>query len=204
LQGSLLTPSVLFTIGPIPITVSPNFPLSIPMIAAFATFDNYQTDIGVDTPNSFQYFGTPNRDRIIQCGGAANDLLSVAMGAGDDWGEQYGGGSDDTMVAEAGTGNDYIYQESGGGNNNMVVNAGKGDDWVFQKGGASNDTINCVGGEDNDHIYQEGGAGNDTIRVNGGDGDDTVIIDGFAKSRKTRHCDSGLDPGEATSTLVSS
>ena len=66
LQGSLLGSSVLSTIGPIPMTVSPNFPLSIPMIAAFATFDNYQTDIGVDTPNSFIYFGTPNRDRIVQ------------------------------------------------------------------------------------------------------------------------------------------
>ena len=177
LQGSLPAGSVLSTIGPIPITVSPNFPLSIPMIAAFATFDSYQTDIGVDTPNSFIYFGTPNRDRIVQYGGAANDLLSVDTGAEDDWAEQYGGGGDDTMVADTGTGNDYIYQEGGGGNNNMVVTAGPGDNWVFQKGGAGNDIINCVGGEDNDYIYQEGGAGNDTIRVTPGDGDDSVIID---------------------------
>ena len=168
LQGSLLGGSVLSTIGPIPITVSPNFPLSIPMIAAFATFDNYQTDIGLDTPNSFIYFGTPDRDRIVQYGGAANDLLSVDTGAGDDWAEQYGGGGDDTMVADSGTGNDYLYQDGGAGNNNLSATGGFGDDWVFQKGGAGNDTINGLGGDGNDHIYQEGGAGNDTIRVNGG------------------------------------
>ena len=85
LQGSLLGSSVLSTIGPIPMTVSPNFPLSIPMIAAFPTFDNYQTDVGLDTPNTLIYFGTPNRDRIVQYGGAANDLLSVDNGAEDDW-----------------------------------------------------------------------------------------------------------------------
>ena len=45
LQGSLLGSSVLSTIGPIPITVSPNFPLSIPMIAAFT----YDVDLGTDT-----------------------------------------------------------------------------------------------------------------------------------------------------------
>ena len=97
------------------------------MITAFATFDNYQTDIGLDTPNSFIYFGTPNRDRIVQYGGAANDLLSVDNGAGDDWAEQYGGGGDDTMVADGGTGNDYIYQEGGAGNNNLTVTAGDGE-----------------------------------------------------------------------------
>jgi Ca2+-binding RTX toxin-like protein len=177
LQGSLLAGSVLSTIGPIPIRVSPNFPLSIPMIAAFPTFDNYQTDIGVDTANTFIYFGTPNRDRIVQYGREANDLLSVDTGAGDDWAEQYGGGGDNNMVAETGSGNDYIYQEGSAGNNNLTASGGDGDDWVFQKGGAGNDTINCLGQRGNDHIYQEGGAGNDTIRVHGGDGDDTVIID---------------------------
>jgi Ca2+-binding RTX toxin-like protein len=175
-QGSLLGSSVLSTIGPIPITVSPNFPLSIPMIAAFATFDNYQTDIGVDTANTFLSFGTPKRDRIVQYGGAANDLLSVDTGAGDDWVEQYGGSGDNFMVADTGTGNDYLYQEGGAGNNNMTATAGPGDNWVLQKGGASNDTINCVGGEDNDYIDQEGGAGNDTIRVTPGEGNDIVII----------------------------
>ena len=194
LQGSLLAGSVLSTIGPIPMTVSPNFPLSIPMITAFATFDNYQTDIGVDTPNSFIYFGTPNRDRIVQYGGAANDLLSVDMGADDDWCEQYGAGGDNTMVADTGTGNDYIYQEGGAGNNNMTATAGPGDNWVFQKGRSSNDTINCVGGEDNDYIYQEGGAGNDTIRVTPGERNDTVLINaGPGDDTVTYDVDLGTD-----------
>ena len=178
LQGSLLGSSVLSTIGPIPITVVSNFPLSIPMIAAFATFDNYQTDIGVDTANTLIYFGTPNRDRIIQYGGAANDLLSVDNGAGDDWGEQYGGGGDDTMIANGGTGNDYIYQEGGAGSNNLTASTADGNDRIFQKGGAGNDRINCQAGDGNDYSYQEGGAGNDTIGVNGGYGDDTAIFDG--------------------------
>ena len=51
--------SAISTIGLIPMTVVAHFPLSIPLTAAFATFDNYQTDVGVDTPNSFIYFGTP-------------------------------------------------------------------------------------------------------------------------------------------------
>ena len=177
LQGNLLAGSVLSTIGPIPITVSPNFPLSIPMISAFATFDNYQTDIGVDTPNSLIYFGTPNRDRIVQYGGAANDLLSVEIGADDDWAEQYGGGGDDIIIANGGTGNDYLYQEGGAGNDNLTASASDGNDRIFQKGGAGNDRINCQGGNGNDHIYQEGGAGNDTIFATAGTGYDTVIID---------------------------
>jgi hypothetical protein len=178
LQGSLLGSSVLFTIGPIPFrTVSPNFPLSIPMIAAFATFDNYQTDIGLDTPNSLIYFGTPDRDRIVQYGGVANDLLSVDPGAGDDWVEQYGGGGDDMMVTNTGTGNDYLYQEGGAGNNNRHASTAGGNDWLFQKGGAGNDKISCQIGSGNDYIYQEGGAAIDTIGVNGGYGDDTAIFD---------------------------
>ena len=207
-QGSQLAGSVLSTIGPIPITVSPNFPLSIPMITAFATFDNYQTDIGLDTPNSFLYFGTPNRDRIVQYGGAANDLLSVDTGAGDDWAEQYGGGGDDNMIADNGSGNDYIYQEGGGGNDNLYVSGGSGDDWVFQKGGAGNDTIRVEGSDGNDHCYQEGGAGNDTIGADGGLGDDTVIIDaGPGDDTITYNVSPGtdtasIDGGEGNDALI--
>ena len=175
--STIALPSPIFTIGPIPMIVSPNFPLSIPMIAAFATFDNYQTDVGLDTANTFIYFGTPNRDQIVQYGGSANDLLSVDTGAGDDWGEQYGGGGDDSMVADTGTGNDYLYQEGGVGNDNMYASTADGNDRLFQKGGAGNDKISCQAGDGNDYIYQEGGAGNDTIGVNGGYGDDTAIID---------------------------
>jgi Ca2+-binding RTX toxin-like protein len=187
LQGSLLAGSVLSTIGPIPITVSPNFPLSIPMIAGFATFDSYQTDIGVDTPNSFLYIGTPNRDRIVQYGGAANDLLSVDNDAGDDWGEQYGGGGDDTIIAAGGTGNDYIYQEGGAGNDNLTATVAGGNDWVFQKGGAGNDTISASDSQGDDTFIIDAGPGDDTITyfvsigtdtafIDGGDGNDTLIV----------------------------
>jgi hypothetical protein len=43
-------------------------------------------------PNTFTYIGTANRDRIVQYGGTANDLLSAETGAENDWIEQYGGG----------------------------------------------------------------------------------------------------------------
>jgi Ca2+-binding RTX toxin-like protein len=166
LQGSLLGSSVLSTIGPIPfITVSPNFPLSIPMIAAFATFDNYQTDVGLDTPNTLIYFGTSNRDRIVQYGGAANDLLSVDSGAGDDWAEQYGGGGDDTMVADTGTGNDYIYQEGGAGNDTIRVTPGEGNDTVIINAGPGDDTITY-----------DVDTGTDSASIDGGDGNDTLIV----------------------------
>ena len=121
LQGSLLAGSVLSTIGPIPVTAAANFPLSIPLITAFATFDNYQTDIGLDTPNTFIYFGTPDRDRIVQYGGAVNDLLSVDIGAGDDWSEQYGGGGDDIMVADSWNRKRLHLPGGGAGNNNLTV-----------------------------------------------------------------------------------
>jgi Ca2+-binding RTX toxin-like protein len=68
----------------------------------------------VATPNTLIAIGTSGRDRIVQYGGAANDLLSVEMGAEGDWIEQYGGDGDDTMVANGGTGNDYIYQATAG------------------------------------------------------------------------------------------
>jgi hypothetical protein len=146
------------------------------MIAAFPTFDSYQTDIGVDTPNTLIYIGTPDRDRIVQYGGGANDLLSVDTGAGDDWAEQYGGGGDNTMVAE--TGNEYIYQEGGAGNNNMTANSGKGNDWVFQKGGAGNDTIRVTPGDGDDSVIIAAGLGDDTITYNVSRGTDTSSIDG--------------------------
>jgi hypothetical protein len=165
LRGSLLAGSVLSTIGPIPMTVSPSFPLSIPMIAAFAAFDNYQTDIGMDTANTFIYFGTPNRDRIVQYGKSANDLLSVDTGAGDDWAEQYSGGGDNTMVADTGTGNDCIYQEGGAGNDMIRVNGGDGDDTVIIDAGPGDDTITY-----------DVSIGTDTASIDGGDGNDTLIV----------------------------
>jgi len=169
--------TVLASLGPITIKTLSSFPLTIPLAFSFASFDTYQTDIGLDTPNTLIYFGDEQRNRIVQYGGAADDLLSVDTGAGNDWIEQYGGGGVDTMVAEVGSGNDYIYQEAGAEGNNLAANLGKGADWVIQKGSTGDDIINCVGGEDNDYIYQESGAGNDTIRVTPGDGNDSIKID---------------------------
>ncbi len=177
LQGSLLGSSVLSTIGPIPITVSPNFPLSIPMIAAFATFDNYQTDIGLDTPNTFIYIGTPNRDRIVQYGGAANDLLSVENDDGDDWGEQYGGGGDDLMSARGGSKNDYIYQNGGNGNDILSADGAFDDDDITQIGGSGDDRLTVKSGLGFDVILIEGGDGNDTVTITAGPGDDTITYD---------------------------
>ena len=135
LQGSLPGSNVLSTIGPIPITVSPNFPLSIPMIAAFATFDNYQTDVGVPGPNTQIIFGTEGRDRFVQYGGNADDTQFIESGAANDWLEQYGGGGNDRLLAEGGTENDYIYQDGGSGNDIVKSASGWGDDYVIQMGG---------------------------------------------------------------------
>ena len=200
--------TILASLGPITIKTFSSFPLTIPLAFSFPSFDTYQTDIGLDTPNTLIYFGTTGRDRVVQYGGGADDLLSVDTGAENDWIEQYGGGGVDTMVANTGTGNDYAYQEAGSGSSNLTVTSGQGDDWVVQKCGAGNDAINCLGGDGNDNIYQEGGAGNDTIRVSPGYGNDIVIIDaGPGDDTIVYDVDLGtdtatLDGGTGTDTLT--
>ena len=115
LLGTLLAGSVLSTIGPIPMTVSPNFPLSIPLIFAFDQFDHFQTDIGGSGPNLQILFGTEDRDRLVQYGGNAGDQQIIEGDAGNDWSEQYGGAGNDTITANTGTGDDYLYMEGGDG-----------------------------------------------------------------------------------------
>jgi Ca2+-binding RTX toxin-like protein len=169
--------TLLGTIGPISFTTVSGFPLTIPLAFSFPAFDSYHTDVGTAGPNSQIFFGTAGRDRVVQYGGAANDLQSVDAGAGNDWVEQYSGDGDDTMVADMGTGDDYVYQDGGAGRNNLAVVAGSGDDRVVQKGGAEADSINCLGGEDNDKIDQVGGDGDDKIRASPSEGNDSVAID---------------------------
>jgi hypothetical protein len=195
--------------GPINVTVATGFSLNIPLsFTAFSAFDTYQTDVGLDKPNTLLYFGTANRDRIVQYGGAADDFLSVDSGAGNDWIEQYGGGGVNTLVADTGTGNDYIYQETGAGDSNLTVTSGTADDWVVQKGGSGNDALNCIAGDGNDYIYQESGTGNDVIRVATGTGNDTAIIDaGPGNDTITYDIDHGtdtasIDGGTGTDTLT--
>ncbi len=197
------------TMGPIQFTVVKGFPLTIPLaFTAFPAFDTFHTDIGLDTPNTFIFFGTPERDRVLQFGGAANDLLSVDMGAEGDWSDQYGGEGDDTLVAEAGNGNDYIHQDGGNGDDNLTAGGGDSGDWIIQFGSAGNDTLNALGDNGNDHISQDGGSGIDTIRVNGGDGDDTVTIDaGIGDDTITYDVSTGtdtatIDGGDGTDTLT--
>jgi hypothetical protein len=169
--------TVIATIGPITMTKVECIPVTIPLAFGFPAFDTYQTDVGTDAADTLIYFGTPDRDRIVQYCGAANDLISVSMDAGNDWSEQYGGDGDDSLVASTGTGDDYASQDGGAGNDNIYVVSGDGDDWIYQKGCDGNDTIYCQLGDGNDHIYQEGGSGNDTMGANGGYGDDTVTVD---------------------------
>ena len=201
LQGSLPAGSVLSTIGPILMTVSPNFPLSIPMIAAFATFDNYQTDIGGSGPNSQIFFGTEDRDRFVQYGGNADDTQYIEGGAANDWFEQFGGGGNDGLVAESGTGNDYIYQDGGSGNDMIKSAAGFGDDYIIQVGGSGdnelevlggdgNDEIRIVGGDGNDSIYAKPDSGNDLISIDAGPGDDKITYE-VASGTDTAFIDGG-------------
>ena len=51
--------TILASVGPITITTLSSFPLTIPLAFSFPSFDTYQTDIGLDTPNTLIYFGTP-------------------------------------------------------------------------------------------------------------------------------------------------
>ena len=162
--------TLLATIGPISFTTVSGFPLTIPLAFSFPAFDNY-----INGTNPF--FGAPNSERVVQYGGAANDLLSIESGAGDDWCEQYGGDGDDTMNVSAGSGNDYVYQDGGTGRNNLTVLTGDGDDHVVQKGGAEADRINCQPLDGNDSVQIEGGGGDDAIFVSPGAGNDTVAID---------------------------
>jgi Ca2+-binding RTX toxin-like protein len=171
--------SVIATMESIQLKVVKDLPLTVPLaFTAFPAFDTFQTDVGTSAVDSLIYFGTASRDRAIQYGGGANDLLSVDMGADNDWTEQYGGDGDDTMLAEDGNSNDYTYQDGGNGNDTLVGNGGSDDDWVFQVGGQGNDALNLLGGDGNDHLYQEGSDGNDSIRVSPGDGNDSAIING--------------------------
>lgn len=185
--------TVVATIGPVTFTKMEDIPPTIPLAFGFNSFVTSQTDVGTDA--TVPYFGTPDPDRIVQYGGAANDLLSVSMDAGNDWSEQYGGEGDEDMIAVTGTGDDYAYQDGGEGNDSMYVASGDGDDWIYQKGGDGNDTINSQLGGGNDHLYVNGGAGNDTIGANGGTGDDTVTIDGGSGNDTTSY-----DAGQGTNT----
>jgi hypothetical protein len=169
--------TILASLGPITIKTFSSFPLTIPLAFSFPSFDTYQTDIGLNTPNTLIYIGTPGPNRIVQYGGGAADLLSVSTGEGNDWIEQYGGGGVDNFLVDSGTGNDHVYQEGGAGSNKMYVQSADGDDWIIQVGGDGNDEMKCDASDGNDNVYQEGGAGNDDIGVNGGFGNDTVFID---------------------------
>jgi len=187
------------TMGPIQLTVVKGFPLTIPLaFTAFPAFDTFHTDVGLDTPNTLIYFGTANRDRVVQYGRVANDLLSVDMGAVDDWSEQYGGYGDDTMIAEAGSGNDFIRQDGGNGDDNLTASGGSNDDWVIQDGYTGNNTLNLLGGDGNDHLEQKGGYGNDFIRVASGSNNDTIAINGGDGNDTITY---DVDPGTDTATI---
>jgi hypothetical protein len=170
--------TLLATIGPISFTTVDGFPLTIPLAFSFQAFDAYHTDIGEATSNTFTFIGTETRERVVQYGGTAGDLISASTGADDDWIEQYGGGGVDGLIANGGTGNDYVYQEAGSVGSNLYAAAADGDDWIIQSGGDGNDELNCQLGGGNDYIRQASGGCNDTIGVNGGSGNDSVVIDG--------------------------
>jgi hypothetical protein len=200
--------TILASLGPISLTTRTSFPLTIPLSFSYPSFDTYQTDIGLDTPNTLIYFGTPESNRIVQYGGAADDLLSVDTDAGNDWIEQYGGGGDDTMTIISGTGNDYIRQDGGAGNDTMNVETGWGDDWITVRGKAGNDNIYVIGGDGNDVILVYGDDGNDTILVRpdvgndavsiyGGSGDDTITYDASSGTDNA-----SIDGGTGTDTLT--
>jgi Ca2+-binding RTX toxin-like protein len=184
-------------IGPVTFTKVEGIPPTIPMAFGFSSFTTSKTDVGTDAEDSLISFGTPDPDRIIQYGGAANDLLTISMDAENDWSEQYGGEGSDTMLAVTGTGNDYAYQDGGNGDETLQVSSGDGDDWIVQEGGDGNDTINSQLGGGNDHLSMNGGAGNDTIGANGGTGDDTVTIDGGSGTDTISY-----DVGPGTDTVL--
>ena len=140
--------TILDSVGPITIkTLSSSFPLTIPLAFSFPSFDTYQTDIGLNTPNTLIYIGTPGPNRIVQYGGGAADLLSVDTGAENDWIEQYGGGGVDTIIASSGIGNDCIKQQAGEDGSSLTAIGHDGDDWIIQVGGDGNDRLNSQGGD---------------------------------------------------------
>ena len=179
--------TILSSLGPISLTTRSSFPLTIPLSFSYPSFDTYQTDIGLDTPNTLIYFGTPGANRIVQYGGAADDLLSVDTDAGNDWIEQYGGGGVDMLSARCGSGDDYIYQKAGDGdatmsadgafrNDLVIVKGGSGDDTITVTGGMGDDIIQIDAGDGNDSISVDGGSDINTISIEGGDGDDTLTV----------------------------
>jgi hypothetical protein len=170
--------TILASVGPITIKTLSSFHLTIPVSFSFPSFDTYQTDIGLDTPNTLIYFGTTGCDRVVQYGGAADDLLSVDTGASDDWIEQYGGGGVDMLSARCGSGDDYIYQKAGDGDATMSADGAFGNDLVIVKGGSGDDTITVTGGMGDDIIQIDAGDGNDSISVDGGSDINTISIEG--------------------------
>jgi len=171
-------------------------------------FATSKADVGTDSPDNLNSIRTPDRDYIIQFGGAGNDQLSVSMDAENDWSAQYGGEGDDAMVASTGTGNDVSYQEGGAGNDSMYVSSADGDDVIYEKGGDGNDTLNCQAGDGNDTVNYEGGVGNDTLNltlgygndaaaIDAGDGDDTITYDVSPGTDTIR-----IDGGDGIDTLT--
>jgi hypothetical protein len=200
--------TLLDTIGPISFTTVSGFPLTIPLAFSFPAFDSYHTDIGEATPNTFTFFGTEGRERVVQYGGAAGDTLFVESGAGNDWVEQYGGAGDDGMLGESGTENDYIMQVGGDGKDNLKFHLGFGDDSGFQYGGAGDDNIEALGGDGSDTIYIEGGEGNDTIfskpdaqndivAINAGAGNDALTYE-VCSGTDSAFIDGGTGPDTLT------
>jgi len=97
-------------------------------------FDTNQTDVGLDTPNSFIYFGTDGRNRIVQYGGAGDDSI-----------EAMGGDGSGVIQVNAGDGT---------GTDTTSIDGGAGDDMltVRQNG------LPVLIQDDNGHvIYQSGG-----------------------------------------------
>ena len=170
--------TVLASLGPISITTFSSFPLNIPLAFSFPSFDTYKTDIGLDTPNTLIYLGDDQRNRIVQYGGSADDLLSVDTGAGNDWIEQYGGGGGGQLIARVGSGNDYIFQKAGDEATTIVADGAFGNDCITIIGGQGNDSISITGGEGDDVVQIESGSGDDSIIVSLGNGNNIATIDG--------------------------
>ena len=55
--------TILASLGPISITTRSSFPLTIPLSFSYPSFDTYQTDIGLNTPNTLIYFGDDQRKK---------------------------------------------------------------------------------------------------------------------------------------------
>lgn len=156
-----------------------------PSIVVHVTASETWTSEGLESGQSFTINVTDVSRENFHAGVATEDLVMIALGAGNM--TLAGGAGDDILTTDRG--DDVLL----GGAGADVLNGGDGDDYLH--GGTAFDTLN--GGAGDDSII--GGIGADT--VNGGDGHDTLYSNTGRDEINGGAGDDFISPGDGDDTV---